>query len=96
MKVRQLDIGWLYADKKDFLEFVRILTQCSNKEIYTSELVKSLLEINWDSSKNSIVKFIIIPYILYLIMTLLYLVYVVIQTPDENATWPLVLGLFLL
>ena len=74
----------------------KILLKSSNKEIYTSELVKSLLEINWDSSKNSIVKFIIIPYILYLIMTLLYLVYVVIQTPDENATWPFVLGILLL
>ena len=74
---------------------MRILTQCSNKEIYTSELVKSLLEINWDSSKNSIVKFIIMPYILYLIMTLMYLIYVVVHTPDEDATWPLVLGLLL-
>ena len=60
-----------------------------------SELVKALLEINWDSNKNSIVKYIIVPYILYLVMTLEYLIYVVVRTPDENATWPIVLGILL-
>ena len=60
-----------------------------------SELVRALLEINWSRNKNSIIKFIIVPYVLYLCLTLQYLIYAVLRTPDEDAQWPHFAGILL-
>lgn len=84
MKVRLLDIGWLFADNKDFLHFVHVLNSCSNKELYMTDFVKALLEVYWDSHKRSIALKVFLPYTIYLSTTLVFIFYAVTGEADEE------------
>ena len=44
-----LDIGWLYADKKAFLDFVDVLSEVRDKNIFMTYLTKTLLDIFWNN-----------------------------------------------
>lgn len=45
--VRLIDLGWLYADEKVFLDFVGILQEIDSSDLYASEFVKTLIQVFW-------------------------------------------------
>ena len=47
VEVRMIDIGWLYANEKNFLDFAQILYENGQNSVYETEFVKTLLEVFW-------------------------------------------------
>ena len=47
VKVRMIDIGWLYSDEKSFLDFAKILHYADNDQIINTEFMKALLDVFW-------------------------------------------------
>ena len=45
VQVRLLDLGWLYANAGDFLDFIGILQNSEASELFKSEFVKTLLDV---------------------------------------------------
>ena len=77
VKVFMLDIGWLYTDKKVFLDFVDILKNVRDKNVFMTDLTKVLLDIFWSENKWRIFWTIFMPYVAYLVLTIYYMVGVV-------------------
>ena len=87
VKVYILDIGWLYADKKAFLDFVDILKEVRDKNVFMTDLTKVLLDIFWNENKWRIFWKIFLPYVLYLFFTIYYMVHVVCVEINDIAPW---------
>ena len=47
VEVRLIDIGWLYANEKNFLDFAVILHETGQNSIFETEFVKTLIEVFW-------------------------------------------------
>ena len=77
VQVRLLDLGWLYANAGDFLDFIGILQNSEASEIFKSEFVKTLLDVFWNENEVKIFRKIFMPYMIYLGMTLLYMIHIV-------------------
>ena len=88
VRVRLLDLGWLYANSNDFLGFIEILDDSKSNDIYATEFVKTLLDVFWNENENKILWKIFVPYILYLAITLCYMVHIVNEhTREEQGYW---------
>ena len=92
VKVTLLDLGWLYADGLNFLSFVNILNDINDKELYMTDFTKTLLDIFWDQHKSYIFKLVFIPYVLYLLCTIYYMIKVVCADETEIASWERIVG----
>lgn len=42
-----LDLGWMYANDKIFLDFVKVLNGLGNTDIFMTDFIKTLLEVYW-------------------------------------------------
>ena len=96
VEVSILDLGWLYADNKMFLDFVSILNSIGEQDIYMTDFVKALLEVFWNQNKMKIFWRVFVPYIMYLAFTLYYTINVVcsreVYERDTRENWETCLG----
>ena len=89
VQVRLLDLGWLYADGNVFLDFIDVLQSADySQDIFASEFIKTLLDVFWRDNEVKIFRKIFLPYMMYLIVTLIYMVHIVNEhTREEQGNW---------
>ena len=85
VNVRLLDIGWLYSNKKSFLEFIQVLDASKRPDLMMTDFVKTLLEVFWEKNKWQIFWRIFIPYVVYLALTMFYMINVVCIDDTSDA-----------
>lgn len=85
VNVRLLDIGWLYSNKKSFLEFIQVLDASKRSDLMMTDFVKTLLEVFWEKNKWQIFWRIFIPYVVYLALTMFYMINVVCIDDTSDA-----------
>ena len=94
VKVRLFDIGWLYAGENEFLDFINILDNVRNKELYLTNFVKALLDVFWVENKNVLIWSIFIPYLIYLTSTVYFVANVVCVDIEDREPWEYSLAYF--
>ena len=88
MQVRLLDLGWLYANSNDFLGFIEILNNSKSNDIYATDFIKTLLDVFWNENENKILWKIFLPYIMYLTITLFYMIHIVNEhSREQQGNW---------
>ncbi len=81
-----LDLGWMYSNRKSFLDFVLVMDSCKRKDLLMTEFVKTMLNVFWDEHKRQIFWLGFVPYLLYISLILYYFVNVVCNDElDEMA-----------
>ena len=48
VEVRMVDLSWMLADRKNFVTFMEELSQATNDEIYTTDLIRTFLAEFWE------------------------------------------------
>ena len=84
VKVKFLDLGWLFADEKIFLDFIDILKNSNRDDIYMTNFVKTLLDVFWTEHKLAIIMQIFVPYVIYLASTLYYMINVICVSEEAR------------
>ena len=92
VKVKFLDLGWLFADEKNFLDFIDILQNSKNNDIYMTYFVKTLLDVFWTEHKLAIIMQIFVPYVIYLASTLYYMINVICVSEEAREEWETYFG----
>ena len=87
-----LDLGWLFADEKNFLDFIDILQNSKNNDIYMTNFVKTILDVFWTEHKMAIIKQIFVPYLIYLASSLYYMIHVICVSEEAREGWETYLG----
>ena len=92
--VRLLDLSWLLADRKNFIHFVGTLKDASNDQIFTTELISTLLDNFWEENFSKILWKCLLPWTGYAFAIMWFFV----QSLKEghNAFVTLILGLICL
>lgn len=88
-----IDIAWLYADKKAFLDFIDVLINVNDNKLLMTDFVKAMLDVFWDEQKMKIMWRIFFFYFLYLVFTLLYMINVVCGTEEDRHGWKVWCGI---
>ena len=99
-----LAIDWVYkshdGSKTDFRELVEMLGEVENEKLFSTDLVKVLVEYFWDFYYDQIFMKVFIPFVIYFCLTIFYFSSVVTEElPDEKIfapTWEFALRNFLL
>ena len=68
VKVKIMDISWLFEKGKTFADFVAFLADFERHAIFESKLVGYLLEEFWKNDQKRIIKFLMIPYFIFMII----------------------------
>lgn len=84
VEVQVLDVGWLVANEKTFLDFSLVLHSINRSELFVSDLIKVLVDVYWVENKWNIFWRIFIPYILHLTITLYFLINVVCREDSHE------------
>ena len=91
--MRLLDLSWLLADRKTFVHFTTVLDLASNDQIYTTELLKTLLVEFWEENFVKILKRCLLPWIAYAFCVQLFFVQALRgEREDANRAWITILG----
>ena len=72
-----IDIGWLFSCGKTFLHFAEALNDQDRDAVNDTDFVKYILDVFWKKYQIKIVLRIFLPYILYAILTFVYLVEII-------------------
>ena len=91
VKVQMLDLGWLYADNMNFNQFASFL---GNKTIIMTDFSRVMLDSFWSVYKDKIFRFIFVPYIMYLLLTIYYMTEVVCAEIGDAEKWQKWMGCF--
>ena len=75
-----IDLGWLLADTKGFLDLVPNLEQYKDDNLFQTEFIKSVTNEFWSQYQKSIIVKTLLPWLLYLVVSNVYFVY----TLDKN------------
>ena len=67
-----LNLDWLLKDRKNFVNFVNILGSSSSDQIYTTELISTLLAEFWEENYRKILWKCLVPWMGYGICTLTF------------------------
>lgn len=90
-----MDLGWLYANAKVFLDFIDVLVETdSQSDIFASEFVKTLLDVFWQENESKIFRKIFLPYMIYLVITLMYMIHIVNEHTREQQGYWFYIGMF--
>ena len=88
--MRLLDLTWLLANCKNFVNFVNILGDSSSEQIYTTELISTLLDEFWEENYKKILWKCLVPWVVYAGCTLSF--FASALSNDYNRTWTVFLG----
>ena len=75
-----IDIGWVFTNRKSFLQFATVLNRIGRVDLYLTDFVKIMISVYWSENKWLIFWRIFIPYCLYLALSLFYWINVICQT----------------
>ena len=81
-------MGWLFTNRKDFLEVSIVLADAGRSDLLLTDYVQVMLEVYWTENKWKIFWKIFAPYVLYTGITLYYFfnILLVHETNDEFET----------
>ena len=82
--VKMMEIGWLKAGGKNFLDLVEAINDTSNTEIQATRFVSSLLSGYWDIYKTKIFWTQFLPYVFYMIGIHFFLVNALKDPGDQD------------
>ena len=68
VKVKIMDISWLFENGKTFTTFVAFLADFERHSIFESKLVEYLLEEFWKDDQEKIIERLMIPYFFFMII----------------------------
>ena len=71
-----IDLTWLYANNLNFVDFVNIVTQTENLQLYQSQFVEALIVEFWNENFDKIFWRCFVPHIFYMAITHFYLLHV--------------------
>jgi len=80
-----IDISWLLASKKSFVDFAKTLHDLNVKNLYESESIKALTKEFWQENFNKIVGQAFFPSALYMLLSMFFLMYTLQQNFWEDA-----------
>ncbi len=86
VECKLLDLGWLYSNRKSFLDFVLVMDSCKRSDLLMTGFVKTMLDVFWDEHKRQIFWRGFVPYLLYLALILYYFVNVVCNDELDEMT----------
>ena len=88
-----LDLSWLLADRKTFVHFTTVLDRASNDQIYTTELLKTLLVEFWEENFTKILKRCLLPWLAYALCAMGFYVSALRgEREDASRAWITILG----
>ena len=73
VNVKQIDLEWLFANKKSFLEISKVLTDAGRTDLLMTDYVQIMLNVYWTENKWKIFWRIFVPYFLYLSITIFFM-----------------------
>ncbi len=53
IKVSMVEVGWFFSNRKNFITFTKLLQDLPSK-VYTSQLLKGLLNQYWEETQKQI------------------------------------------
>ena len=71
-----IDLTWLFANKLNFVDFVKIVTKTENLQLYQSQFVEALIVEFWNENFDKIFWRCFVPHIFYMVITHFYLLHV--------------------
>ena len=83
VKVKMIDISWLFTNQKTFLEFAQSLACSGRNDLYMTDFVKIMLDVYWTDNKKHIFWKIFVPYCIYLILALFYWIQVICKEHEH-------------
>lgn len=92
--VRLLNLSWLLADRKNFINFVGTLDDAQNDQIFTTELINTLLDNFWEENFDKILMKCLLPWVAYAFCVMWFFVQSLHE--DHNDFFTRVLGLLCL
>ena len=74
---RMLQIDWIFAEnggkeKVGFAEFVVALSKAPHESVFSTDLIKTLVDHFWARYYRAVVNFGFLPFMIYMILTLIY------------------------
>ena len=73
VKVRVMDLNWLFANGSSFIEFVELIIETESLLILQSDFITALVEEFWEEIDRKLFWRIFIPHICYMVLTHFYL-----------------------
>ena len=86
VEVRMLNLSWLFKDQKNFIDFVRVVSNLKTDAIYSTELLHILLNAFWDENKQRISRICFFPYLGYFFSALLFMI--MCMDPKFDSQYP--------
>ena len=97
VEIRLIDLSWLLADRKTFVHLTTALENASNDQIYTTELIKTLLVEFWEENFRKILRRCLLPWLAYAVCTMMFFVQALKgEREDSNRIWISILGILVL
>lgn len=95
IKVSMVEVGWFFNNRKNFIAFSKLLQNLPNK-VYTSQLLKGLLDKYWEETQKKILIEQLIPYSAYVILCIVHFSNVLSEQGDLENKLLLNIGLCLI
>ena len=67
VQVSMYTVGWILKNRKNFLEFSRVLKECKNPQIYQTEFIHALVDEFWESNQETLFKWFFYPWLSYML-----------------------------
>jgi len=90
--VTLIDLGWLFSNQMSFLDLSLVLHRLKRSELFMTDLVKTLVDTFWIEYKWKIFWRIFMPYVVYLCLTLYYMINVVCVDELQETGWESYIG----
>lgn len=84
VNVKMIDIAWIFANEAYFLDFATALNNEGQADLYTTHFVKIMTQVYWSYNKWLIFWSIFVPYVLYLVISIFYLMNVICQDVENE------------
>lgn len=84
VNVKMIDIAWIYANEHYFLEFATAIDHTGQADLYMTHFVKIMTQVYWSYNKWLIFWSIFVPYVLYLVISIFYLMNVICQDVENE------------
>lgn len=84
VNVKMIDIAWIFANEAYFLDFATALNNEGQADLYMTNFVKIMTQVYWSYNKWLIFWSIFVPYVLYLVISIFYLMNVICQDVENE------------
>ena len=77
VRVKMIDIAWIYTNKKSFLNFATIVNREDRVDLFMTDFVQVMTNVFWPQNKWLIFWRVFVPYVAYLSFSLFYWVNII-------------------